>query len=75
MGRLNEIIEWQEHGSEYRLYVKHHSEGEGKVNIRIIFEDATHDKVTEINIPPEKVKQFLRAVNGNLMSRKYEINL
>jgi len=75
MAKLNDIIEWQEFGSEYRLYVKHHWGKDDKVNIRITFEDATHDKVTEINIPSAKVKQFLNTINGKLLSRKYEINV
>ena len=64
MSALNEIIEWSEYGSEYRLYVKHHWDKEDKVNINIIFEDATHEKVTEIHIPNKKVKSFLAAING-----------
>jgi len=75
MRKLNEIIEWQEFGSEYRLYIRHHADKEEKLNIRMIFEDVTRDKVTEINIPSTKVKQFLNTVNGNLLSRKYEINV
>lgn len=75
MAKLNDIIEWQEFGSEYRLYVKHAWGADDKLNIRITFEDVTHDKVTEINIPPKKVKQFLSTINGNLLSKKYEINV
>lgn len=75
MGKLNQIIEWNELGSEYRLYVKHFWGADDKVNINIVFEDATHDKVTEINIPNKKVKDFLKAVNGDILSKKYEINV
>lgn len=75
MSKLNEIIEWQELGSEFRLYVKHYRGEDGKLNIRLIFEDATHETVTEINIPNHKVKPFLTAVNGPLLSKKYEINV
>ena len=75
MGNLNEIIEWQDCGSEYRVYVKHYLNDEEKVNLQLVFEDATHDKVTEINIPNNKLKQFIHQVNGNLLSRKYEINV
>ncbi len=75
MSKLNEIIEWQEFGSEFRIYVKHYRGPDDKLNIQIVFEDATHEKVTEINIPSKKVVAFLKAVNGDLLSKKYEINL
>ncbi len=75
MAKLNEIIEWQELGTEYRMYIRHHWGEDEKVNIRMVFEDVTHDKVTEMNIPHTKVKQFLNTLNGNLLSRKYEINV
>jgi len=72
---VNEIIEWQEHGSDFKLYIKHYAGPDGKTNIQLVFEDATRDVVTEINIPSTKVKQFLSTLNGPLLSRKYEINL
>ena len=75
MAKINEIIEWQEFGSDFKLYIKHGRDKEGKLGIQMIFEDATHDKVTEINIPAAKVKQFLYTVNGDLLNRKYEINI
>jgi len=75
MAKINEIIEWSEFGSEYRMYVKHYVDESGKRCINIIFEDATHDKVTEINIPSKKLKAFLNAVNGDALSKKYEINV
>ena len=75
MGSLNDIIEWTELGTEHRIYVKHYGDENGKVCIRIVYEDATHDKVTEIDIPNKKLKPFLDAVNGNLLTRKYEINV
>ena len=75
MAKINEIIEWQELGSEFRLYVKHFRGADGKLNIQLVFEDATHETVTEMNIPSQKVVAFLNAVNGNLLSKKYEINV
>ncbi len=75
MNKLNEIIEWQECGSEYRLYIRHYYDGNDKLNIHMTYEDATLDKVTEINIPPKKIKHFLKIINGNLLSKKYEINI
>ena len=75
MSKLNDIIEWQEHGSDYKLYIRHYRNSEGKLCIQLVFEDAAHEKVTEIDIPSHKVKQFLYSINGELLSRKYEINL
>ena len=75
MSKLNEIIEWQEFGSDFKMYVKHYRGEDGKLAIQIVFEDATHDKVTEINVPSRKVIPFLTAVNGNFLSKKYEINV
>jgi len=75
MPKLNEIIQWQDSGSEFQLYVRHYYGKDDKVNINIVYEDVILDKVTEINIPHSKVKHFLKAVNGNLLSKKYEINI
>lgn len=75
MARLNDIIEWSEFGTEYRLYAKHRLDENERVTLNIIHEDVTHDKVTEINIPNSKLKAFLNAVNGDMLSRKYEINV
>lgn len=75
MSGINDIIEWNEFGSEFRLYVKHYRDDNDKVSMNIIFEDLTHDKVTELHIPNRKLKAFLNAVNGDMLSRKYEINV
>lgn len=75
MPPVNQIIEWSELGTEYRLYVKHYQDKNDKTAINIIFEDATRDKVTEINVPSTKVKELLTAINGSLLTRKYEINV
>ena len=75
MSNLNEIIEWNDCGSEHRIYVKHYYGKDEKLNIHITYEDVTHDKVTEINIPPQKIKPFLTSINGSLLSRKYQINI
>ena len=75
MSKINEILEWQEYGTQYRLYVRHHRDKSDKINIQIIYEDVTHDKITEIHIPSNKVKQFLLMVTGDLLSKKYEIDL
>lgn len=75
MPPVNNIVEWSELGTEYRLYVKHYQDENDKTSINIIFEDATRDKVTEINVPSKKVKELLTAINGSLITRKYEINV
>ena len=75
MSRLNKIIEWSELGTEHRIYIKHYWDKEDKVNINIVYEDATRDKVTEINIPNKKLKQFLTYINGDLLSKRYDINV
>jgi len=75
MPKVNDIIEWEEYGSAYKLYIRHHLEKDDKVSLQMVFEDATHDKVTEINIPSHRLKQFLATVTNGLLSRKYEIDL
>ncbi len=75
MPKINEILEWDEFGSSYKMYSRHHLDENEKVCIQLIFEDVNHDKVTEINIPSDKVKGFLTMVNGDLLSRRYEINV
>jgi hypothetical protein len=63
MARINELIEWDDFGTSYSLYTKHFSDDEGHVGLKMIFEDITHQKVTEIVIPPRKLPSFLRSVN------------
>ena len=75
MPKINDIIEWEEFGCTYQLYIRHYYNEGGKLCISMIFEDTTHDKTTEINIPHHKVKQFLHTINRDLLSRKYEINV
>jgi len=61
--RINELIEWDDCSSSYSLYVRHFSDDEGQVGVKMIFEDVTREKVTEIIIPARKFPSFLRAVN------------
>ncbi len=63
MARINELIEWSDCGANYSLYAKHFSDDEGQVGLKMIFEDVTREKVTEIIIPARKLPSFLRAVN------------
>lgn len=63
MGNVKDIIEWNAFGSAFSLYVKHYFNEEGEKGVKMIFEDETHDKVTEIVIPPNKFPEFLRTIN------------
>lgn len=64
MTKVNDLVEWDYCGSRYSLYVKHFFDDEGRKGMTMIFEDVTHEKVTEIVIPARKFPTFLRAVNG-----------
>lgn len=63
--KINDLIEWDYCGSSYSLYVKHFVDDEGHKGATMIFEDLTHDKVTEMIIPTRKFSAFLQAVNGS----------
>ena len=63
MPQLNEIIDWDYCGSHYSLYVKHFTDDEGRKGVKMIFEDETYNKVTEIVIPVHKYPTFLRTMN------------
>ncbi len=63
MTKINELIEWDYLGAHYSLYCKHFTDEEGKKGMTMIFEDQTHDKVTEMVIPTRKFQHFLKVVN------------
>jgi len=63
MPKINELIEWDSLGSRFSLYVKHFVDEDGRRGATIIFEDVTHEKVTEIVIPSRKMPAFLRVIN------------
>ena len=65
MAKVNDLIEWNYCGSNYSLYVKHFIDDEGRKGLTMIFEDLTHEKVTEMTIPTRKFPAFLKAVNGS----------
>ncbi len=73
MAKVNQIIQWDEFGSTFKLYVRHYGDENGKIRLRMIFEDATRDVATEIDIPSPKVREFLKMVNGNL--NKHEMSI
>lgn len=64
MAKLNELIEWDYLGSRYSVYIKHFVDDDGQKGMTMIFEDVTHEKVTEMIIPSRKFPAFLRAVNA-----------
>ncbi len=69
MSHISELIEWADCGSSFSLYVKHFIDDEGKKGMKMVFEDATFQKVTEMVIPPRAFPSFLRAVNGGRLPR------
>ncbi len=69
MAKVNELIEWDFLGSRFNLYIKHFRDEEGNKGVTMIFEDVTHEKVTEMIIPARKYGTFLRIINdGNRYS-------
>ena len=64
MTKVNDLVEWDYCGSRYSLYVKHFVDDDGRKGMTMIFEDVTHEKVTEMVIPARTFPAFLRAVNG-----------
>ncbi len=63
MPKINELIEWDYLGAHYSLYVKRFVDEDGRRGMTMIFEDVTHEKVTEMVIPSRKMPSFLRVVN------------
>ncbi|MFT5170104.1 MAG: hypothetical protein ACI9E5_001244 [Candidatus Omnitrophota bacterium] len=63
MAPINDLIEWNDCGASHSVYIKHFVDEEGKRGMTLIYEDLTHDKVTEITIPTNKFPVFLHAVN------------
>lgn len=69
MAKINELIEWDYLGSHYSLYIKHFMDEEGHKGVTMIFEDVTHEKVTEMVVPARVFPSFLRIINdGNRYS-------
>lgn len=64
MNKINDLIEWDYLGSHFSLYIKHFSDEERRVGMTMIFEDVTHEKVTEMVVPARVFPAFLRAVNA-----------
>lgn len=66
MPKVNELIEWDYLGSHFSVYIKHFTDEEGKKGMTMIFEDVTHEKVTEMVIPARTFPAFLKAVNDGM---------
>jgi len=64
MSKLQDLVEWDYLGSHFSVYVKHFTDEEGKRGMTMIFEDVTHEKVSEMTIPPRTFPAFLKAING-----------
>lgn len=64
MPKVNDLIEWDYLGSKFSVYVKHFTDDEGKKGMTLLFEDVTHEKITEMVVPPRVFPKFLQAVNG-----------
>lgn len=70
MAKINELVEWDYLGSHFSLYIKHFMDEEGRKGVTMIFEDVTHEKVTEMVIPSRAFPAFLRTINdGNQYSK------
>ena len=69
MTKINDLIEWDYLGTRYSVYIKHFKDDEGRKGMTMIFEDTTHEKVTEMVIPPRMFLSFLRAVNEGVDRR------
>jgi hypothetical protein len=66
MPKFKDLIEWDYAGTRYSLYVKHFIDDDGKKGMTLLFEDITHEKVTEMVIPPRMFPAFLQAVNAGM---------
>jgi len=66
MAKFKDLIEWDYAGSHHSLYVKHFTDDDGRRGMTLLFEDVTHEKVTEMVIPPRMLAAFLQAVNGGV---------
>ncbi len=69
MGKVNNLIEWDYLGSHFSVYIKHYADEDGRKGMTMIFEDVTHEKVTEIVVPSRVFPQFLQVVNSGIERR------
>lgn len=71
MAKVNNLIEWDYLGSHFSVYIKHHIDDDGRKGMTMIFEDVTHEKVTEMVIPSRTFPAFLQAVNSGFEKDRY----
>lgn len=64
MANFKDLLEWDYLGTRYSVYIKHHTDDDGHKGMTMIFEDVTHEKVTEMVIPSRMFPAFLQAVNA-----------
>lgn len=69
MGKVNNLIEWDYLGSHFSVYIKHYVDDDGRKGMTMIFEDVTHEKVTEMVVPSRVFPQFLQVVNSGVERR------
>jgi hypothetical protein len=69
MGKVNNLVEWDYLGSHYSVYIKHYVDDDGRKGMTMIFEDVTHEKVTEMVVPSRVFPQFLQVVNSGVERR------
>ena len=70
MSKVNDLIEWDYLGSKFSVYVKHFTDDEGKKGMTLLFEDVTHEKITEMIVPARVFPKFLQAINDGAMGYK-----
>ncbi len=64
MARYKDLLEWDYLGAHYSVYVKPFFDEDGHKGMTLLFEDVTHEKVTEMVVPPRVFPAFLQAVNA-----------
>ena len=69
MAKVNSLIEWDYLGSHFSVYIKHYVDDDGRKGMTMLFEDVTHEKVTEMVVPSRVFPEFLQAVNSGVERR------
>jgi len=69
MAKVNSLVEWDYLGSHFSVYIKHYTDEDGRKGMTMLFEDVTHEKVTEMVVPSRVFPQFLQAVNSGVERR------
>jgi len=69
VAKVNNLVEWDYLGSHFSVYIKHYVDDDGRKGMTMIFEDVTHEKVTEMVVPSRVFPQFLQVVNSGVERR------